>query len=110
MQRRVLEWAPFRLKAGVEEASLLAASQELQRGFLAGQPGFMRRELLRAPDGSYVDLVLWETREAADAAMSHAADSTTCSLYFRLMTPEAADAGAGVLHFDEVARYARGPE
>jgi hypothetical protein len=42
-----IEWAPFTLAAGVNEATLLAASDVLQRDFLSKQPGFLHRELLK---------------------------------------------------------------
>lgn len=47
----VVEWAPFRLAAGAEEPALLEASEALQRRFLDGREGFLRRDLLRGPDG-----------------------------------------------------------
>ena len=40
MTDQVLEWAPFRLKPGVDEATLLESSERLQRDFLARQEGF----------------------------------------------------------------------
>jgi len=43
----VIEWAPFRLREGVTESELLEASNAIQRNFLDGRPGFLRRELAR---------------------------------------------------------------
>ena len=64
----VIEWAPFTLKPGVTETALLAASEELQRDFLARQSGFLRRELMR--DGAqWTDLVYWDSRDALQQAM-----------------------------------------
>jgi hypothetical protein len=57
MTEAVVEWAPFRMKLGVDETALLRSSEELQMQFLAKQRGFIRRELLRGGDGNYVDLV-----------------------------------------------------
>lgn len=105
MTHAVLEWAPFRVKPGVTEKQLLAASAGLQSGFLSKQAGFLERRLVRRPDGSYVDVVLWASAEAAARAMKHAEESETCSTFFSLMESDSATAGAGVEHFDVIAGY-----
>jgi hypothetical protein len=102
-----IEWAPFRLVDTADEGRLLAASDSLQTGFLANQPGFLRRELLQGPDGQWVDLVYWESEESAARAMQQAAESPVCFEYFRLMAGADADAGAGVSHFVRKKSYER---
>jgi hypothetical protein len=102
----VVEWAPFRLLAGVSEQELLAASETLQRDFVARQRGFIRRELLRGADGAWVDLVHWEDQAAALAVFTAAMESPVCARYFKLMvTSEAADPAANVLHLHRVREY-----
>ncbi|OQW56116.1 MAG: hypothetical protein A4S17_14005 [Proteobacteria bacterium HN_bin10] len=101
----VIEWAPFKLKAGVSEEALLRASQQLQREFLDRQAGFVSRRLLRSGDGSYVDMVVWASQEEAASAMEVAAQSTTCSAYFALMGANHADPGAGVTHLRQLKLY-----
>lgn len=103
MKSASLEYAPFRLKAGVSEADLAKASAALQTEFLAAQPGFVRRELVRAGDG-YADLVLWSSHELAAAAMEKFAQSPVCGRYFSLMDMSGG-AGAGPQHWPVVARY-----
>lgn len=101
-----IEWAPFTLADGVDEATLLAASEALQREFLSQQPGFVRRELLRGSGTQWVDLVYWASKEAAEAAMQHVAGSPVCHRYFALMAGADGDEpGAGVLHLAQVAQY-----
>ncbi|HKH92206.1 MAG TPA: hypothetical protein VKA54_10390 [Gemmatimonadaceae bacterium] len=105
--RPVVEWAPFRVVDGVTEQAVLAASDSLQRDFLARQRGFVRRELLRGPDGQWVDLVHWEDEAAAHAVFTAAMESPVCAEYFKLMVmPEGADPAAGVLHLHRVREYA----
>ena len=95
-----IEWAPFRLTDTADEARLLRASDALQAGFLAKQPGFIRRELLRGREGQWVDLVYWESEDAAARAMEQAANSPVCFEYFQLMAgADHADPGAAVFHF-----------
>jgi len=102
-----IEWAPFKLGDGVDEARLLRASEGLQTGFLAEQPGFIQRELLKGQDGQWVDLVHWESEEAAARAMEQAANSPVCLEYFKLMVGAngGADPGEGLLHFRRVKTY-----
>jgi hypothetical protein len=101
-----IEWAPFRVLAGVTEQELLDASQALQDDFLAKQPGFLRRELLKGAAGQWADLVYWESHALAQAAMKAASDSAVCATYFKLL--EAADPNnpeLGVLHFAVTRSY-----
>jgi hypothetical protein len=105
MTEAVIEWAPFRMKPGVDETALLRSSEELQMQFLAKQRGFIRRELLRGGDGNYVDLVWWDSMDAAQAAMKAAAESPACNAYFSLMSLNESDPSAGVLHFWSVQTY-----
>jgi len=102
----VIEWAPFRLADGVTDEALLAASETLQRDFLAGQPGFVRRELLRGTDGQWVDLVHWENEASASAAFNAAMESPNCAEYFKLLVMREGDPAAGVLHLHRVREYA----
>ena len=103
----VIEWAPFRLADGVTEQELLVASEMLQRDFVDRQRGFIRRELLRGPDGGWVDLVHWKDGAAAQAVFSAAMESPVCAEYFKLMVmPETGDPGAGVLHLHRIREYA----
>jgi len=92
MSECLLEWTPFRLKPTVDQQSLLAASETLQREFLSAQPGFVRRLLLRAGDGSYVDLIWWNSMEAAEGAMTKAASSPSWCEYSVLMNDAESDA------------------
>jgi hypothetical protein len=102
----VVEWAPFSLAEGVPEAELIEASEALQSEFLARQTGFVKRELLRASEREWCDLVYWETHEAAVGAAAEAANSPVCLRYFHLMTGlDHTEPGAGVQHFAIRATY-----
>jgi hypothetical protein len=105
MTGQVIEWAPFALKDGVDEAALMAASRALQDGFLGRQAGFVRRELVREAAGRYVDIVWWSDLAAAEAAMSQAMASAACGGYFALMRLDPENPAAGIRHFSAVARY-----
>jgi hypothetical protein len=102
----IVEWAPFELGDGANEADLLTASAALQTDFLSKQPGFVRRELLKGMGDRWVDLVYWSNREAAERAMQEAAASPACHRYFQLMRgADHQEPGAGVLHLVQVKTY-----
>lgn len=109
-EKLVVEWAPFSLREGVEEARLLRASSLLQDAFLGKQRGFIKRELLKGKNGQWVDLVYWESQEAADQAVKNAANSPACFEYFQLMAgADHANPSEGVLHLERAAAYERRP-
>lgn len=102
----VVEWAPFTVIEGADEQKVVAASEALQRDFLAKQPGFVKRDLLRIDERRWVDLVVWESRAAVDHAMRAAATSQACHAYFSLMVMnEHADPAAGVTILDPIRSY-----
>jgi hypothetical protein len=103
----VIEWAEFTLKPGVSEQALLQGSDALERDFLAGTQGYLRRELLKLGEGHYADLVWWSSRADAERAMEHAMTSAVCATYFSLMATNADGAGDGVKHFSLLERYGR---
>ncbi|MDX8533851.1 hypothetical protein RFM41_22045 [Mesorhizobium sp. VK25A] len=61
-----LEIVTFRLKPGAEAG--FVASNGIMTDWLARQPGFLGRHLGRLEDGSWVDVVRWQSMEQARAA------------------------------------------
>ena len=91
MTHSILEIATFKLAEGVEEAALLEASAQLERDFLAQQPGFLRRELVRKGAQTYADIILWHSQEQAQAAVAKAQANPAAGGYFSLMSQDPAD-------------------
>jgi hypothetical protein len=101
-----IEWAPFRLAPGVDEAAFLKASSELQTEFVSKQRGFIKRELLKGKDNQWVDIIYWRSREEAEQAGKNAMNSAICQKYFSLMASfDQNDPNAGVFHFEQVKAY-----
>ena len=98
MTNHVLEIARITLLDGVTEADLLAASTTFQADFVAHQPGFISRKLVRTGDGGFADVIEWETPEAAQAVMAAAKGSPAAGAFFALMDFSEGIAG-GVDHF-----------
>jgi hypothetical protein len=104
---QTIEWAPFTLAEGVDEATLLTASEALQRDFLSKQSGFLHRALLRGASGQWVDIIHWESRDAVEEAMRAAQASAACHGYFALMAPDTQDhPNGGISLFEQVQRFA----
>lgn len=105
MSETIVETARILLREGMSEADLLTASAVFQRDFLDGQSGFLRRELLKLDDRSYLDLVHWRDAAAADAVMQAAMASDACRAYFGVMEMGDGDPSGGVSHYHLLAAY-----
>jgi hypothetical protein len=98
--------APIRLKEGLDEAALVAASDTFETKFVKQQRGIVRRLPLKAKDGSYADLVFFESKAAADKVIEAEASSQECLFYFSIMqTPDESLPDMGVLSFEHVKTY-----
>lgn len=102
----VIEIAPFTLKPDVDEATLIAASDELEAGFLSQQAGYISRDLVKGENGEWMDIVYWRSLAEAQAVMEDAMNSPICLKYFELMVmADPDDPSNGVKHFLGVKRY-----
>ncbi|HMU92599.1 MAG TPA: hypothetical protein PKJ84_15285 [Anaerolineales bacterium] len=106
MSNQVIELASFRLADGASEATLIAASDAMQEGFLKSQKGFIKRDLVKGADGQWADVVYWDSQESVDAAMQEAMNNPACFKYFELMTGvNHEDVSAGVMHLSVLKSY-----
>lgn len=76
--------ASGRLKDGVTEAAMLAASDRFQREFVAHQPGVLRRALVAQPDGGYADIVFFADEAAIEQVMAAEQTSEVCGAFLSL--------------------------
>jgi hypothetical protein len=97
--------AQIKLANGKTEQDLRLASDAFQRDFLNGQGGFLSRDLVRRPDGTYLDIIHWESREKADAVFARAQASEAARLYFSVMAFDAQSADSGVEHCAVVSSF-----
>ena len=63
----IVEIARYKLAPGTDPASLAAVEHEIQHEVGPKHSGYIGRELLRAPDGSYVLIMRFENQAAADS-------------------------------------------
>jgi len=67
MAQHVIETVTFKLNEGVEPAAFVAAAKGMG-DWIQAQPGFVRRRLSCAEDGTWVEHVEWADMDAAMAA------------------------------------------
>ncbi len=105
MDRQTVEWAEFQLKKKVSEKELLKASDDLQQNFLQKQAGFIRRELLKKSEGSYVDILWWQTKKDAEKASDQVMQHPACLGYFQLMNVDLLNPSEALTYFLQVKTY-----
>lgn len=77
---KVVEFVSFKLKEGVSERRLLAASDEFNENFPSLQKGYVSRRFIKEGD-DWADLVLWETMEDAMNAVKAVEKSPAAESY-----------------------------
>ena len=87
----------------------MQVSERMQRDFLLGQKGFVRRELIKGAEGAYTDLVWWESFAASQVAMKKAAASPAVKAYLGVMDFSAGDPRDAVSLFGVVGAYRPAP-
>lgn len=81
-----VELVSFKARAGVTPEQVASAAEEVNL-FLKGQPGFLSRHLGLADDGTWYDILYWESRDHVAAAMAKAESSPNCAIFFGLIDP-----------------------
>ena len=101
-----IQLAPIKLQGGVDEKTLLAASDVFQTSFVDKQRGIIKRLLLKGKDGNYADLVFFESKDAADRVAEAEQASQECLEFFKIMEmPDENLPDMGVLSFEHVKTY-----
>ena len=85
---KVLELVVFKLRDGVSREQFLGTDGGVSR-WAREQPGFISRELSYDAEGDrWIDVVWWESMEAAQAAAERAMSSESCAPMFSLIDTE----------------------
>jgi hypothetical protein len=81
----VLELVVFRLRPGVARVEFVESNEPVS-SWIAGQPGFISRDLsYEAESDRWVDVIWWETLGEAEAASQRALGSDTCAPMFAMI-------------------------
>lgn len=77
-----IQLAPFKLKAGVDEQTLLDMSDKFEKEFVLKQKGILKRMLVKNVNGSYADMVFFDSKDDFERVLK--AEMTTPE-FFSLM-------------------------
>ena len=81
-----VELVRFRAKDGVASEQVISAAEQVNL-FLKSQPGFLSRHLGVTDDGTWYDILYWESRDHVMSAMAKAESSPHCPMFFGLIDP-----------------------
>jgi hypothetical protein len=76
------ELATFTVREG-EEASLVAERPQMIAALGRAFPGVLAAWLAKRDDGSWVDVILWQSREEAEHAAKHVNELPAAKSWFR---------------------------
>jgi hypothetical protein len=76
------ELASFTVREG-EEASLVAERPQMIAALGRAFPGLLGAWLAKRDDGSWIDVILWHSREEAEHAAKHVGDVAAAKAWFR---------------------------
>ena len=68
MKNLIVEIAQFKLASGVTDEEFIKEAEFVQKNFLEKQRGYIDRELLKAKDGQWIDILHWDSMEEAQRA------------------------------------------
>ena len=77
--------APFTLREGVSEETLLTTSDDFDRSFVKDQDGILRRILVRDGEGGYADIIFFSNEQAIERVLEAEQNSDVCAAFFSLM-------------------------
>ena len=87
------ELGRFRLKPGVTEVDLLAASAAMEAAHLDVQPGFIKRTLVRLEGGVYLDVVCARSRVDAERICASWIGQPDCERFLALIEADSIEFG-----------------
>jgi len=82
----VLEIVHFRVKPGVSDEQVLAASTQTQE-WISQCPGYLARELSKTTEGQWIDIVHWRTLAEAQAAAQQIMQEPCAAPFMALLDP-----------------------
>lgn len=80
----ITEVVLFRLKEGVPEADFLKETAVAQ-AWVETQEGYISRELLKTPDGQWLDTVRWTALEPAERAAAELLNTAHCLPFINMI-------------------------
>lgn len=100
---QVFEHAAFTVRDGHQQA-LLDERQGMIGALRRAFPGLVSAWLARREDGSWLDVILWETREAAEYSAKHVTEVPEAAAWFAHI-----DESRGIEHLEVLRAGMLGP-
>ncbi|GAA0442968.1 hypothetical protein Aca07nite_64000 [Actinoplanes capillaceus] len=95
----VLELARFTIAEGAEE-QLIAERPAMLAALRRGFPGCLAAYLTREEDGGWLDVLVWRSREEAEASAREITSIPECAAWFRHITES-----GGIRHAEVVSAW-----
>ena len=102
----IIEMAPFEVSAGITDTQLLDASKQVETGFLTNCEGYIARTLVKTGENTYMDIVYWQTMQAAQAAAEKIFESPACQAYLGCIKMEEG-VEPEIKHYDVIGSYSK---
>lgn len=83
-----MEFATFRLQAGVTEAMLLSMAARVEAEFLPSQSELIMHFLLRGADGVYAEVAIASSQDIAEQYCRQWLDNPVALQYLQLLDPQ----------------------
>ena len=77
----------FRLAGDVDEGIFLEADRRVQERYMLSHPGFLRRTTARGDDGEWAVIMLWRSRDEAEAPEGALRDDPVVAAFASLLDP-----------------------
>jgi len=97
-----LERVSYQLKAGVNLEEFVKANEAISN-WAKTQPGFQYRSLSQQEDGSWLDLVFWQSKEQAEAAMAKSQQEPLFGSFMEYVQEGTIDMGHNKIHLSAMA-------
>ena len=102
MQTGTIELVVFQVKPGYSESEVIQAAEKINRK-LAGFDGFIHRELSCSKDGTWTDMVQWESLAEAEEAAAEIMKSEEAMPFFGMIE----ESSMQFLHLSPRMQYAK---
>jgi len=96
-----VEVAQFKANPGVSDEKVLVASQKVHDNYLSMCKGFVSRELLKSEDGTWMDVVHFETFSDAKAATDNFPNNPSAKEFDSLLDVKTAK----MMRFKSLKKY-----
>jgi len=97
----IIELIEFKLIEGISEESFLKALNKAQVRFFNIQTGFIRRDLLKTKDDTWINIFYWKSIENAQKAAKEFTEHSSCLPFVQMVSP----ISMKITYLDQIKTY-----